>query len=90
MPITPFLRNRGFDQAAIQNLSTVFVAVCCRLGLADRSDPATELVASKIIELAQRGVRDSETLREMTLQDFNVIEANPTVNRSGYQEDLCE
>jgi hypothetical protein len=74
MPITPFLRNEPFDQDAIDKLSTVFVTVCNKLGLVDRSDRMTEIVARKIIELAQRGVHDSDTLRKMTLLEFGVIE----------------
>jgi len=35
-----------------------------------RDDPATRLVAEKIIELTQRGVRDAATLRVMTLEEF--------------------
>jgi hypothetical protein len=30
-----------------------------------------EIVASKIIELAQRGVRDAPTLSTMTLKEYN-------------------
>jgi hypothetical protein len=33
-------------------------------------DPATRLVASKIIELAQSGVREVTTLSTMTLKEF--------------------
>lgn len=33
-------------------------------------DPATRVVALKIIELAQRGVRDEPTLSEMTLKEL--------------------
>jgi hypothetical protein len=33
-------------------------------------NPATRLVASRIIELAQRGVRDTPTLGAMTLKEF--------------------
>jgi hypothetical protein len=33
-------------------------------------DPATRVVAQKIIELAQRGVRDAPTLSEMTLKEL--------------------
>lgn len=33
-------------------------------------NPGTRLVASKIIELAQRGVRDAPTLSAMTLKEF--------------------
>jgi hypothetical protein len=51
MPITPFLAGRPFDQDAIDKMSTAFTAVCLKLGLADRSDPATLIVAKKVIEL---------------------------------------
>jgi len=34
-------------------------------------DPATRLVAEKIIELAQGGVRDVDTLRVMALKELN-------------------
>jgi hypothetical protein len=74
MPITPFLSNEPFDQKAIDDLSTVLVTVCDRLGLVDRADKITAAVAKTIIELAQRGVRDMEMLRKMTLMEFNVIE----------------
>jgi hypothetical protein len=33
-------------------------------------DPNTRLVASKIIELAQRGLRHASTLSAMTLKEF--------------------
>ena len=33
-------------------------------------DPATQIVALKIIELAQHGVRDAPTLSEMTLKEL--------------------
>ncbi len=33
-------------------------------------DAATRLIAGRIIELAQRGVRDVATLRAMTLEEF--------------------
>jgi len=33
-------------------------------------EPATRVVALKIIELAERGVRDEPTLTEMTLQEL--------------------
>ncbi len=43
--------------------------VCETLGLRLIDDPATRLVAQKIIELRQRGLRGN-TLREMTLEAF--------------------
>jgi len=40
------------------------------LELSFTDDPATRLVASKIFELAQRGVPDAPTLSAMTLKEF--------------------
>ena len=74
MPTTPFLAGQAFDQNQIEGMSNVFLDVCSKLGLADRSDKMTETVAKTIIELAQRGVRDVDTLRKMALREFNVVE----------------
>jgi len=51
-------------------MSLALESACETLGLRLTDDPATRLVASKIIELAQRGVRDAPTLSEMTLKDL--------------------
>lgn len=74
MPITPFLANQTFDQKQSEDMSTALVAVCSRLGLADRSDKVTENIAKTIIELAERGVRNPDTLRKITLMEFNIFE----------------
>jgi hypothetical protein len=44
--------------------------ICDALRLRLTDDPNTRLLASKIIELAQRGVRDAATLSAMTLKEF--------------------
>jgi hypothetical protein len=72
MPITPFLSGQAFEPETLRNMSTTFEAVCDRLGLAIRHDPATELVAKTIIKLAQRGVRDADTLLKTTLKEFDL------------------
>jgi hypothetical protein len=42
---------------------------CMRvLNLTDRSDPLTEIIAKKIIEIAQTGVRDAERIRQLVLR----------------------
>jgi hypothetical protein len=71
MPITPFLAGQAFDPEAIQDMSAAFVGACEALGLKLGDDPATRLVAQKIVELAQRGVRDVDSLHAMTLKEFN-------------------
>ena len=44
--------------------------VCETLALRLVDDQNTRLVASKIVELAQRGVRDAPTLTAMALKEF--------------------
>jgi hypothetical protein len=70
MPIRPFLSGQAFDPETIDNMSEVLKRVCETLGLKLVDDPVTRLVAQKIIELAQRGVRDVATLQAMTLSEF--------------------
>ena len=70
MPISPFLAGRAFEPEAIQEMSLALETVCGKLGLSLGDDPPTRLLASKIIELAQRGVRDAPTLSAMTLKEL--------------------
>jgi hypothetical protein len=71
MPIRPFLASQVFEPELILQMSLALESVCETLELTFADDPATRLVASKIIELAQRGgVRDAPTLSAMTLKEF--------------------
>jgi L-serine deaminase len=51
-------------------MSLALESVCKTLKLGLIDDPNTRLVASKIIELAQRGVRGAATLSQMALKEF--------------------
>ena len=70
MPITPYLASQAFEPELIGQMSLALENVCGTLGLKLTDDANTRLVASKIIELAQRGVRDAPTLTTMTLKEF--------------------
>ena len=70
MPITPFLRNQAFEPEHIEAMSTAFTDACKALGLSDRTDKLTEIVAHHIIELAQRGILDPLELTAATLQSL--------------------
>jgi hypothetical protein len=72
MPIRPFLAGQAFEPELIQQMSIAFVKTCQALRLEPTDDPATRLVAKTIIELAERGLRDAETLLEMTLREFGI------------------
>ena len=66
----PLLSNQPFSPETKQTISLAFERVCVSLGLNVQDDPATRLVAEKIIALAERDINDVETLRDMTLRAF--------------------
>ena len=70
MPIAPYLAGQAFEPDLIRQMSLALESVCDTLKLRLTDDPNTRLVASKIIELAQRGVRDAPTLSARTLKEF--------------------
>ncbi len=67
MPLTPFLKEATFDPEAIRAMTTAFEAVCKALQLVVRSDPVTEIVARKVIEVAGTGERDPDRIRDLVL-----------------------
>lgn len=70
MPITPFLRNEAFDPETIDAMSSALTKACDTLGLSDRTDQITELVARHVIKAAQRGVRNETALYLSVIQEF--------------------
>jgi len=71
MPIYRLLQNHAFGPDEIRVLTTAFEEALHSLRLVDRTDPATEMVARRIIELAQQGERDPVRLRERTLKSLS-------------------
>jgi len=72
MAIYRLLQNSAFEPGLIQVMTTAYEDTCRVLGLADRTDPLTELVAKKIIEIAQTGERDPAALRQRALGELGV------------------
>jgi hypothetical protein len=70
VPIRPFLAGQAFEPEVIRQMSLALETICGKFGMKLADDPATRVVASKIIELAQRGVRDAPTLSELTLKEL--------------------
>ena len=70
MPIRPFLSGEAFEPETIHEMSLALESVCRTLGLKVIDDPATRLVAEKIIALSQHGVRGVATLHAMTVKEF--------------------
>jgi hypothetical protein len=68
MSIADLLHSRAFSPEDIIVISAAFEDTLRTLGLADRDDPATKIVAKKILELASQGERDPVQLRERVVQ----------------------
>lgn len=80
MPVTPFLRCQAFDPETVEAMGAAFNDACKALGVVDRADKFAELVAKRVIELAQRGLRTKAALYHGTVQIF---EAKPPARFSG-------
>jgi hypothetical protein len=68
MPIHRLLKNHAFGPDEIKVLTSAFDDVVHKLRLADRAEPAPEVVARKIIELAQQGEHDPSRLSERAIR----------------------
>jgi hypothetical protein len=69
-PIIPFLRGQAFDPETVEAIRKALVTTCETLGLSDRSDAMTKLLAEKIIELAQRGFKNPIALHFAAMKEF--------------------
>jgi len=71
VPIHEILRRQGvFAPDEVTMLGKVFEDVLQSLGLVDREDPLTVMVAKSLIEHAKTGIRDPERLKALTIQAF--------------------
>jgi hypothetical protein len=72
MPIRLIINNdHSFGPDQIDVLVTAFEDTLKMLGLVDRDDPATLMVAQRIVELAKQGERDPRRLREGAVQTLS-------------------
>ena len=71
MAIYRLLNDHVFGPDEIKVLTTAYEEVLRTLRLENRADPATEMIAKKIIELARRGERDPVRLREHAIRSLS-------------------
>jgi hypothetical protein len=70
MPIDQLLEGCAFDTETIIVITEAFETACRDLGLTDRRDPITEILALKIIEAAQTGERDPNAIRQQAMDNL--------------------
>jgi hypothetical protein len=72
MAIYRFLQNAAFAPEDIAPLVAAYEDCLRTLKLSDRSDPIAQVLAKKIIEIAQTGIRDSARLGRLALEELGV------------------
>ena len=72
MPIYRLLKDSPFGPDEIAVLADAYERTLRKLNLVDRNDPITEMVARKVIELGQRGVREAQRLSELAVKELGV------------------
>src|SRR5215468_4089014 len=66
------LQNAAFAPEDIAPLVAAYEDCLRTLKLSDRSDPIAQVLAKKIIEIAQTGIRDSARLGRLALEELGV------------------
>ena len=72
MPIRRFLSGISLEPQEIEQLNRAYKAALRSLSLVDRNDPVVEIVAKKIIEIGQTGVRDPTQISHRALKELGV------------------
>jgi len=67
MPINRLLRGGKLDPDKVELLNRAFDLALRSLGLVDRNDPMTELVAEKVIEVHELGVNDPAEIADLAV-----------------------
>jgi hypothetical protein len=70
MPIRPHLDGHKFDPEAVRIMGLAYEMARVALRLSDRGDLANEVLAHKIINIAQTGERNPERLCDGVLREF--------------------
>jgi hypothetical protein len=68
MAIYRLLRRHVFEPDDVRLLAAVYEDVLNIVGLVDRKDPLAELIARRVIQLAQAGDRDPQSLKDLVLE----------------------
>lgn len=67
MPISRLLARTAFDAEETREIIYAYESVLALLNLTDRTDPATEMVASQILKCAGDGAIDRQRLHDCAI-----------------------
>ena len=70
MTIYRLLNNTAFGPEEIERLVTAYEQTLRALGLKDRNDPLTQIVAEKIIAVGRLRIEDSAEISKLALKEL--------------------
>jgi len=70
MAIYRIFQERVFEPEDVICMAQAYESALMTLQLSDRQDPFTEIVAKKIVEVAELGERDPNRLRDRALEQL--------------------
>jgi hypothetical protein len=72
MPIYRLLQNMPMGPEEIGRLTTAYEQALRAIGIVDRGDPLAELLARKIIEFAQTGIREPADISAQAIKEIGI------------------
>ncbi len=72
MAIYRLIANGSFEPEEIEVMTAAYEAALLALGLVDRDDPTTEIVARAIVSITSRGERDPTTVKNRALKAIGI------------------
>ena len=69
LAIPPLLDDAAFDPEATRAMSAAFEKTCAALGVPDTGAREREVIATRIIDLARRGERNADLLRDRVVRE---------------------
>ncbi|QHO74222.1 hypothetical protein ACH79_17880 [Bradyrhizobium sp. CCBAU 051011] len=72
MPIYRLLQNMPMGPEEISRLTTAYEQALRAIGIVDRGDPLAELLAKKIIEVAQTGIREPADISARAIKEIGI------------------
>jgi hypothetical protein len=72
MAIYRLFQNSPLGPEEISRLSEAYERTLSTLSLVDRNDPLTEMIAKKIIEIGQTGVKEPAEISQLVIKGFGI------------------
>ena len=72
MAIYPLVQNVPMGPEEIKRLTTAYELTLKALGLKNRSDQLTQLIAKKIFEIGQTGIEDPSEISKLAMKQLGI------------------